>query len=75
MIVPYLVTHACRAYIEEAMRQDKRGTPNPFGDDCSMYPYLQGMGIIAGVIQSARKVMDYIKMWHIYADHQRHMEW
>ena len=81
MIVPYSGTrHACRAYIEEAMRDKiKEGTPNPFGDDLfDVSSYLAGhvWESIAGVIQSARKVMDYIKdVADIYADHQRHMEW
>ena len=64
--------HACRAYIEEAMRDKiKEGTPNPFGDDLFDVSHLAGhvWESIAGVIQSARKVMDYIKdVADIYAD-------
>jgi DNA-directed RNA polymerase len=81
MIVPYSGTrHACRTYIEEAMRDKiKEGTPNPFGDDLfDASSYLAGhiWESIAGVIQSARQVMDYIKsIADVYADHKKHMEW
>jgi DNA-directed RNA polymerase len=57
----------------------KEGTPNPFGDDLfDASSYLAGhiWESIAGVIQSARQVMDYIKsIADVYADHKKHMEW
>jgi DNA-directed RNA polymerase len=81
MIVPYSGTrHSCRTYIEEAMREKiKEGAPNPFGEDLfDASSYLAGhvWTSIAGVIQSARQVMDYVKgIADMYADHKKHMEW
>jgi len=81
MIVPYSGTrHACRTYIEEAMRDKiKEGALNPFGEDLfEASSYLAGhiWDSISGVIQSARQVMDYVKtIADIYADHRKHMEW
>jgi len=81
MIVPYSGTrHACRAYIEEAIQDKiKNGAENIFGDDLfEVSNYLSGhiWESIAGVIVSARKVMDYVKdIADIYADRGQHMEW
>jgi len=81
MIVPYSGTrHACRGYIEEAMREKiDGGEPNPFGDDLfEASNYLAGhvWDSISEVIVSARKVMDYIKdVADVYAQMNRHMEW
>ena len=81
MIVPYSGTrHSCRAYIEDAIWDKiKEGAPNPFGDDLfEAASYLSGhvWESIAGVIQSARQVMDYVKdVADIYAGHKKHMEW
>ena len=81
MIVPYSGTrHACRAYIEEAIQDKiKNGAENIFGDDLfEVSTYLAGhvWDSIAGVIRSARNVMDYVKdVAEIYSDHKQHMEW
>lgn len=81
MIVPYSGTrHACRAYIEEAIQDKiKNGAENIFGDDLfEVSNYLSGhiWESIAGVIVSARRVMDYVKdIADIYADRGQHMEW
>jgi DNA-directed RNA polymerase len=81
MIVPYSGTkHACRAYIEEAIKDKiKEGTPNIFGDDLfNVTHYLAGhiWDSISGVIVSARKVMDYIKsVGDVYSNMGQHMEW
>lgn len=81
MIVPYSGTrHACRAYIEEALQDKiKNGAENLFGDDLfQVTTYLAGhvWDSIAGVIQSARKVMQYVKeVGEVYTNHERHMEW
>lgn len=81
MIVPYSGTrHACRSYIDDAIRDKiKNGADNPFGEDLfevSLYLSNHVWDAISGVIQSARKVMDYVKsVGDVYAAHGKHMEW
>ena len=81
MIVPYSGTiHACRTYIDEAIRDRiEKGEPDIFGDDlfkASAYLSKHVWSAINGVIESARQVMDYIKeVGAVYAAHNRHMEW
>ena len=81
MIVPYSGTkHACRQYIEDALKEKvQKGADNPFGEDFfapSLYLSNHVWDSINGVIQSARRVMDYVKqVGDCYADQNRHMEW
>lgn len=81
MIVPYSGTkHACRQYIEDALKEKvQKGADNPFGDDFfqpSLYLANHVWASINGVIESARQVMDYVKqVGDVYADHKKHMEW
>ena len=81
MIVPYSGTkHACRQYIEDALKEKiQKGADNPFGDDLfqpSLYLSHHVWDSINGVIESARQVMDYVKqVGACYADQNKHMEW
>lgn len=81
MIVPYSGTRfACRQYIEEALKDKiQKGADNPFGENLfHASSYLAGhvWDSINGVIQSARRVMDYVKeVGDCYADQNQHMEW
>lgn len=81
MIVPYSGTkHACRQYIEDALKEKiHKGADNPFGDDLfnpSLYLAEHVWDSINGVIQSARRVMDYVKqVGDCYADQNLHFEW
>lgn len=81
MIVPYSGTrHACRDYIHEAITERiEEGEPDVFGDGgfvASNYLSLHVWSAISEVIQSARKVMDYIKeVGDVYSEHNTHMEW
>ena len=81
MIVPYSGTkHACRQYIEDALREKiQKGADNPFGSDLfqpSLYLSTHVWDSINGVIESARRVMDYVKqVGDCYADQHKHMEW
>ncbi len=81
MIVPYSGTrHACRSYIQEAMK-DKidAGAENIFNDDCFEASSFLANFIwesISDVIQSASKVMAYVKdISEAYAEAKKHMEW
>jgi len=81
MITPYSGTqHACRAYIEEVMR-DKvaKGKEDVFGDNLfkgSVYLSSYVWAAIADVIVSARTAMDFIKdISAKYIEHGKHMEW
>ena len=81
MIVPYSGTrHACRDYIHEAITDKiEEGAEDIFGDGgFKASHYLSGhvWTAISDVIQSARKVMDYIKdVGDVYSEHNTHMEW
>ena len=81
MIVPYSGTrHACRQYIEDALKEKiHKGADNPFGDDLfqpSLYLSEHVWDSINGVIHSARRVMDYVKqVGDCYADQNLHFEW
>lgn len=81
MIVPYSGTrHACRAYIQEAMKERiHAGEENIFGDDCfeaSSYLAKYVWEAIADVIQAASSVMAYVKeIGEAYAEQNKYMEW
>ena len=81
MIVPYSGTrHACRDYILEAITEKiEDGAEDIFGDGgfrASNYMSVHVWSAISDVIQSARKVMDYIKdVGDVYSQHTTHMEW
>lgn len=81
MITPYSGTqHACRAYIEETVR-DKvaKGKRDVFGDHlfkATVYLASYVWDAIAGVIISARTAMDFIKDLSMkYTEAGVHMEW
>lgn len=81
MIVPYSGTqHACRAYIEEEIRDKvSKGKENVFGDllfKASVYLAKYVWEAIADVISSARTAMDFIKQISIaYSKAGKFMEW
>jgi len=81
MITPYSGTqHACRAYIEEVIREKiAKGKKDIFGDTLfKASVYLSGYvwAAIADVIVSSRTAMDFIKEISVcYSKAGKHMEW